>query len=69
MANGQQTMLQQLSNPLAVDLVGFPPRHILDVMRIHQKQPELLLRFQDVPYRFPINPGCFHRNPLHSQAR
>src|SRR6202022_3528881 len=53
----------------AVFLVRFSSRHLLDVMRVHQKQMELLLHFQDVPHRFPINSGSLHGNRLHPQAR
>ena len=50
-------MLQQIGNPFAVLLICFSSRHLLDVMRVYQKQMELLLRFQNVSHWFPIDPG------------
>src|SRR5205085_6389464 len=49
--------LQQLGNPLTIDDVGLPPRHLLEVLGIDQQDREP--SFPDVEDRLPINSGGF----------
>src|SRR5262249_57900468 len=63
----EHAMRQHIGNPFPVLLVGFASWYLLDALPVDQQPMELVSCFQKVPYRFPINPTCFHRNPLNSQ--
>src|SRR5689334_10235823 len=57
-------MLQQISNPLRIFHVRFPPRNRLEMLRIHQYDLEMSL--QNVKNRFPIAARTFHRHMRYS---
>ncbi len=46
----EQTMLQEVGEPLGVLYIGLAPRHAFDMVRIHEQQREIA--FQQVPDRF-----------------
>src|SRR5258708_2458042 len=54
----QQSVLQQIRDPLAVFLVRLPTRHGFDVLCIHQQHLELLCK--NVPHRLPVHSRVLH---------
>src|ERR1700722_3959059 len=58
----EQSVLQQIRDPLAVFLVRLPARHGFDVLCIHQQHLELLR--ENVPHRLPV-----HSRGLHGRMR
>src|SRR5229473_4951543 len=60
----QQSVLQQIRDPLAVFLVRLPARHGFDVLRIHQQHLELLRK--NVPHRLPVHSGRLHGRMRHA---
>ena len=67
-AGPQQSVPQQVGQPLAVLHVRLPPRHLLDMLRVNQQQ--LKAPLQQVEEGLPIDAGAFHRHmryPLRRQ--
>ena len=60
-AAAQQTESMQLLQPLAVDDVGFPTRHVLDVTRIDDDDREAAFT-ENVEQRYPIDSRRFDRD-------
>src|SRR5438876_532802 len=54
----EQSVLQQVRDPLAVFLVRLPTGHGFNVLRIHQQHLEPLRK--NVPHRLPVHPGGLH---------
>src|SRR6266850_6211627 len=54
----QQSVLQQVRDPLAVFLVRLPTGHSFNVLRIHQQHLELLRK--NVPHRLPVHASRLH---------
>jgi hypothetical protein len=54
----EQSVPQQVRNPLAVFLVRLPTGHGFDVLRVHQQHLELLRK--NVPHRLPVHAGRLH---------
>src|SRR5213076_2416102 len=57
-ARSQQSMQQQIGNPLRILHVGLAPGHVLDVLCIGHDQLER--SFQNGVDRFPVHPGALH---------
>src|SRR6266851_37814 len=60
-ARTQQTMTEQIGNPLGIFDVGFAAWHGLQVLRVDDQQGERLALLQDVVDRLPVDPSGFHR--------
>ena len=56
----QQSMLQQVGDPLAILGVCFPPRDGFDMLSVHEQNRVVL--FENVPDRLPVHPRTLHRN-------
>src|SRR5262245_25668535 len=56
-------MRQQVRKPSRVVHVPLAPRHVLHVGRIRQDQHKM--SFENVPDRFPVHAGRFHRTCVH----
>jgi hypothetical protein len=56
----QQSVPQQVGDPLRVFLIRLPARHLFDLRRVAQRQVEL--PFQHRPHRLPVRAGRFHRH-------
>src|ERR1022692_346191 len=54
----QQSVLEQLRDPLRILNVGLAPWYLFDVLRVDQQDLELI--FQQVPDRLPVDPRRFH---------
>src|SRR6266576_737539 len=63
----QQSVLQQIRDPLAVFLVRFPTRHGFNVLRIHQQHLEPLRK--NVPHRLPVHPSGLHGHMRYAALR
>ena len=55
----------QLSQPACIADIGFAPRHILGIARIHQDHMKAP-RFQNFERRDPVDAGRFHRHARHA---
>ena len=61
----QQTVGMQLLQPLAVQHVRFPARHVLDASGVHQQHLEPAL-LQHAEERYPVDPGRLQDHRLHT---
>lgn len=58
-----ETVRQQLSQPLTIARIRFSPGDVLDLIRIGKDQLEVA--FQSLPDRLPVDAGGFHRHMRH----
>ena len=59
----QQSVSQQVGDPLGIVLVGLASRDILNVIGLGQQQREMTL--EHIPYWLPVDPGGFHGDVHH----
>ncbi len=62
LAGTQESMLQQLRDPLTVFRIGLASRNCLNVLRVREQK--LKLTFKNVPHRLPLDPCGLHGHVL-----